>query len=64
MNYEYNYETNGGGIFAGILLAVWIVFILAVYVVTVIGLWKMYVKAGKPGWAAIIPCPSPSLRPR
>ena len=28
---------------------------IAIYVVTVIGLWKMYVKAGRPGWAAIIP---------
>jgi len=55
MDYNYTYETDGGGIFAGIMLAVWLVFILAVYVVTVIGLWKMYVKAGKPGWAAIIP---------
>ena len=55
MDYNYTYESDGGGIFAGIMLAVWIVFILAVYVVTVIGLWKMYVKAGKPGWAAIIP---------
>ena len=55
MDYNYTYESDGGGIFAGIMLAVWLVFILAVYVVTVIGLWKMYVKAGKPGWAAIIP---------
>ena len=55
MDYNYTYETDGGGIFAGIMLAVWMVFILAVYVVTVIGLWKMYVKAGRPGWAAIIP---------
>ena len=31
------------------------IFIIAIYVVAVIGLWKMYVKAGRPGWAAIIP---------
>lgn len=35
-------------------LAYWIV-ILAVYVVVVIGLWKTFVKAGRPGWAALIP---------
>ena len=28
---------------------------LAFFVVTVIGLWNVFEKAGKPGWAAIIP---------
>jgi hypothetical protein len=28
---------------------------LAIFVVVVIGLWKVFEKAGKPGWAAIIP---------
>jgi hypothetical protein len=28
---------------------------LAVVVLTVAGLWKVFTKAGKPGWAAIIP---------
>jgi len=28
---------------------------IAMYVVTAIGLWKMFEKAGKPGWAGIIP---------
>jgi len=28
---------------------------LAVVVVMIIGFWKVFVKAGKPGWAAIIP---------
>ena len=28
---------------------------LAVSVVTVIALWKLFVKAGEPGWASIIP---------
>jgi Family of unknown function (DUF5684) len=28
---------------------------LAVVLVTVIGMWKVFEKAGKPGWAAIIP---------
>ena len=27
----------------------------AVLVVVVVGMWKVYEKAGKPGWAAIIP---------
>ncbi|MBA4031751.1 MAG: signal peptidase I, partial [Planctomyces sp.] len=28
---------------------------LAVVVLIVAGLWKMFAKAGKPGWAAIVP---------
>lgn len=32
-----------------------VIFCLAVVVITYAGLWKMFVKAGKPGWAAIIP---------
>lgn len=30
-------------------------FILVFYVVCVIGMWKMFEKAGKPGWASLIP---------
>lgn len=55
MDYNYTYESDGGGLFAGVLLAIWLLIVIAVYVVTVIGLWKMYVKAGRPGWTAIIP---------
>ena len=39
----------------GALFAVYVIIMIAIYVVTVVGLWKMYVKAGSPGWAAIIP---------
>jgi hypothetical protein len=53
MEYNYDYNVEAGGL--GILLAIYIVVILAIYVVAVIGLWKMYVKAGRPGWAAIVP---------
>ena len=31
------------------------VFYVAVVVLVIIGLWKMFEKAGQPGWAAIIP---------
>ena len=41
--------------FAGAAIVTVILFALAVYVVGVIGLWKTFVKAGHPGWAAIIP---------
>ncbi len=46
-----------GGVLAGIF-AIWgIVFVvaLAIIVVQIIARWKMFVKAGQPGWKAIIP---------
>lgn len=46
-----------GGLLAG-LVAVWgvIAFIgIAITVVQIIARWKMFVKAGQPGWKAIIP---------
>jgi len=41
-------EGEGIGIF---MVLVW----LAIVVVIFAGMWKMFVKAGKPGWAAIVP---------
>jgi hypothetical protein len=52
MNYSYN--TGGSGLAAGLLI-VYLLLIIAVYVVVFAGVWKMYAKAGKPGWVAIIP---------
>ncbi len=43
----------GGGLFA--FLGVIILCALAVAAVTIAGMWKVFEKAGKPGWAAIIP---------
>lgn len=36
-------------------MGIYYILMIAVYVVTVIGMWKMFTKAGKPGWGAIIP---------
>lgn len=48
---DYNSEHDAAaGFGAGMLI-----FCLAVAVISYAGLWKMFVKAGKPGWAAIIP---------
>lgn len=30
-------------------------FFFAIWLITIIGMWKVFEKAGKPGWAAIIP---------
>lgn len=35
--------------------AAYTIIMLAVIVVALVGLWKMFTKAGKPGWAAIVP---------
>ncbi len=42
-------QENGGG--AGIIGIIY----LAVIVLMIAGMWKTFAKAGKPGWAAIIP---------
>jgi len=45
-----------GGIMAAIAdIAVYLVLSIAILVVMVVSYWKIYVKAGKPGWAAIVP---------
>lgn len=49
-----SYDAMYTGIATG-ALTVYYILALAMAVVTLIGLWKMFTKAGKPGWAAIIP---------
>ncbi|TGK56679.1 signal peptidase I [Leptospira wolffii] len=44
-------ETSGSGI--GSLIG--IIIYLAVVVLFIVSAWKLYEKAGKPGWAAIVP---------
>lgn len=49
------YETmDNGGMFAAVGAGVMIVY-LAIILLIVISMWKIFTKAGKPGWAAIIP---------
>ncbi len=37
------------------VIAVYMIVVLAVAVISLVGMWKIFVKAGKPGWAAIVP---------
>ena len=49
--------TVNDGIFASVmamLAGVWIVWLIVV-VIAIIGMWKVFEKAGKPGWHSIIP---------
>lgn len=43
-----------GGLAAGIGVVGWLLY-MAVIVFYIFCMWKVFVKAGKPGWAAIIP---------
>lgn len=49
-----SYDAMYTGIAAGTLIVYYII-VLAFLIVSLIGLWKMFTKAGKPGWACIIP---------
>lgn len=48
---DYQAPSTGGMIGGLIGTLVW----LAIMVFVIAGLWKVFVKAGKPGWASIIP---------
>ena len=54
MDYSSDYSSATSGIFAGIG-AIFIIIYLAIIVLAIAGMWKAFEKAGKPGWAAIIP---------
>ena len=64
MNYNYDYTSgyNLGSssnaslstIFSSVSIVTWIIS-LAICVVMIVALWKVFKKAGKPGWAAIVP---------
>nr|WP_294791532.1 DUF5684 domain-containing protein [uncultured Mucilaginibacter sp.] len=53
-DYDYSSGTADGGLVALVFGAL-LIPLLVIWVITVIGMWKTFEKAGKPGWAAIIP---------
>ncbi len=44
-------DNGAAGALGGVVLVIY----LAVFVLIIAGMWKIFTKAGKPGWAAIIP---------
>jgi hypothetical protein len=52
-DYSTTTSVNTGALGA-VLVIYWIV-ILAIAIFFIAGLWKTFAKAGKPGWAAIVP---------
>jgi hypothetical protein len=45
-------ETSGG---SGAFWAGYSIFILAILVITLVAMWKIFVKLGEPGWKGLIP---------
>jgi hypothetical protein len=43
--------TTGLALFSGVWLLIWLVVLVAL----IVAMWKIFAKAGKPGWAAIVP---------
>ena len=48
-------STNTGTSAIAALFGAYFIFVLIVAVILIIGFWKIFTKAGQPGWAAIIP---------
>ena len=59
MSYSYNYDTTSLDTSAlaglGIFFAVYVVICLGLSIFYLVSMWKVYEKAGKDGWAALIP---------
>jgi hypothetical protein len=52
---EETYPSDGGGLIAAIFGGGFVLVMLAVLVLVFVSLWKIFEKAGKPGWAGIVP---------
>ncbi|TDG37186.1 hypothetical protein EZJ43_03445 [Pedobacter changchengzhani] len=50
-----NYDSSAGAGFMSAFIGAYFIFILFIWALSVAGMWKTFEKAGKPGWAAIIP---------
>ncbi|MES2109948.1 MAG: DUF5684 domain-containing protein [Bacteroidota bacterium] len=54
---DYNYDSASVGAVGALMaiIAAMMIPIIIISVITIIGQWKVFAKAGKPGWACIIP---------
>ena len=55
MTYTYNYNFDNSNAVLGGMLVGYLITFLVIYVLSVIAMWKIFTKAGKPGWASLIP---------
>ncbi len=49
-----SYEAAGLAVGLGVLI-VYLLFVIAISVFMIVAMWKLFAKAGKPGWACIVP---------
>jgi hypothetical protein len=50
----YTVNSDSSGMSGGVA-AVLLIILLPILIITIVGMWKVFKKAGEPGWAAIIP---------
>ena len=55
MTYTYNYNFDSSDAVLGGMLVGYLITFLVIYVLSVIAMWKIFTKVGKPGWASLIP---------
>ncbi len=54
MDYGYDYDAAAAGVaLAG--LGVYMVIMLVIAILAIVAYWKIFSKAGEPGWASIVP---------
>lgn len=51
---ENSYEVLAASVGIGTMVVSYVISLI-ILILTLVGYWKMFVKAGKPGWASIIP---------
>ena len=54
ITYDEGVWAAAGALIGGMLVAI-LAIVLVLYILYIIGAWKTFVKAGEPGWKAIIP---------
>ncbi len=52
---EYGEGSGGGGLIGGLFGCLFTLVWLGLMVIVIAGMWKVFTKAGEPGWAAIVP---------
>jgi hypothetical protein len=50
-----DYDSSSAAGAVALIFGAFLIPLIVIWLITVIGQWKVYTKAGKPGWAAIIP---------
>lgn len=53
--FETSGSSDAGGFLSGLFGTTCLIVYFVFFILLIVGMWKMYEKAGKPGWASIIP---------